>query len=260
MSEEEILSQDELDALSGKNDKIAAKEELYDGDQVLAYDFKRPEHTKQNHFPTLQLINEKTAFELKEKLGFMLQQKLEVSPQEIVINKYGEFINSLNIPIDIKRIKIPEMKGSFLVCFDDPLINAVIDEYFGAPQALPSHASTKASELVNESSAEAEESKSQQDRGENDQEESYDDVFDDEVKEEAEVVFEKEEFTNAETRISDKLLAYLLESMSVGWSLLSNYSFELEQSENNPRLINYLEYEDLIVNINFELEIRNTKM
>ncbi len=259
MSEEDILSQDEMNALTGKDEGNSSKEELYEGGQVLAYDFKQPEHTKQSHFPTLQIINEKTALDLKEKMEFMLQQKIEVSAGEIIINKYGEFVNSLNIPIDIKRIKITQLKGSFLICFDDQLINAVIEEYFGAPQALPSSNSRENNSSSQEDDAEAvnAEQEPSEDVSADNEEDTDDDVFndDDEVEEQDEFI-EKEEFTNAESRISEKLLSYLLESMQSAWSLLDNYSFEHEQTEKNPRLINYLDHDELIVNINLEIEIR----
>ncbi len=235
MSEEEILSQDEMDALTNKGKEGDGKEELYDGEQVIAYDFKQPEHTKQSNFPTLQIINEKTAVNLREKLEFMLQQKVEVTAQDVVIGKYGEFVNSLNIPIDIKRIFIPELKGSFLVCFDDDLINAVIEEYFCAPADLHF-------------------SKQKQEEQASDQEEDSEGEDKEQVADGS--IIEKEEFTNAESRISQKLLNYILESMQDSWKLLANYSFEHKQTEKNPRLINYLAHDELIVNMNFEIELR----
>ena len=253
MAEDEILSPEEVNALAGKGEGTAGKEELYDGGQAVAYDFKQPEHTKQSHFPTLQIINEKTALALKEKLEFMLQQKIEVNAQELTINKYGEFVNSLSIPIDIKRIRVPQLKGSFIVCFDDLLINAIIEEYFGAPVDLPSkNASENQGAEDNDGDVEDESAE------ENEQEEQEDSKkeSDDDLDEDSESLIEKEEFTNAESRISQKMLSYLLESMQEGWSLLDNYSFEHEQTEVNPRLINYLDHDELIVNINFEIEIR----
>ena len=235
MSDEEILSQDEMDALANKDKGVNGKEELYEGgEQAIAYDFKQPEHTRQGNFPTLQIINEKTASNLREKLEFMLQQKVEIVAQDIAISKYGEFVNSLNIPIDIKRISIPQLKGSFLVCFDDDLINAVIEEYFGAPEDLSS------------SKQEEEEQEQASDQSEDtEQEESVDNK-----------VIEKEEFTNAESRISQKLLNYILDCMQDSWKLLANYSFEHKQTEKNPRLINYLDHDELIVNMNFEIQLR----
>lgn len=248
MSDEDILSQDEMDALTDKGEGGKLKEELYDGGSLVAYDFKQPEHTKQVHFPTLQIINEKTALDLREKLEFMLQQKIEVNAHEVLINKYGDFVNSLDIPIDIKRINVPQLKGSFLVCFDENLLNAIIEEYFGAPVDLPSQ-SVKEENASNEKVEDGEEeNKEDESKAEEESEE--------EVKEK---VIEKEEFTNAESRISQKLLNYLLESMQSGWKILDNYSFEHSQSENNPRLINYLDYEELIININFEIELREKR-
>ncbi len=236
MSEEDILSQDEMNDLANNSDDSSVKEELHDVGQVMPYDFKQPEHTKQSHFPTLQIINEKTAFDLREKLEDMLQQKVEVTAQESHINKFGEFLHSLNIPIDIKKVYVPELKGSFLICFDDGLINSVIEGYFGAP------------EMAADNEEESEDKAQEENNNEEGSDESEDKLED---------IIEKEEFTNAESRISQKLLNYVLESMQSGWKLLDNYSFNYEKTENNPRLINHLDHEELIININFELKVRD---
>ena len=57
-----------------------------------------------------------------------------MTAQESHINRFGEFLHSLSIPIDIKKIYVPELKGEFLICFDDGLIDSVIEGYFGAPE------------------------------------------------------------------------------------------------------------------------------
>jgi flagellar motor switch protein FliM len=235
MSEEEILSQEEMSDLikKGDNDKSSSQEELYELGQVLPYDFKQPEQTKQSHFPTLQIINEKTALDLREKLELMLQQKVEVTAQEAHINRFGEFVHSLSIPIDIKKINVPELKGNFLICFDDGLIDTVIEGYFGAPVMVADE-------------------KQEEQKIDNDSEESVD-----HSEASLEVVIEKEEFTNAESRISQKLLNYVLESMQESWKLLDTYSFNYEKTESNPRLLNHLDHEELIINMNFELKIRD---
>ena len=238
MSEEEILSQEEMSDLANNSngDNSASREELYEQGQVLPYDFKKPEHTKQSYFPTLQLINEKTALDLRDKLELMLQQKVEVTAQEAHINRFGEFILSLSTPIDIKKINMPELKGSFLICFDNDLIDSVIEGYFGAPEIM---------------SGEKDNSKD----GSDDDSENKDSG--DESKESIKDIVEKEEFTNAESRISQKLLNFMLESMKDGWRLLDNYTFNYEETESNPRLLNHIDHEELIININFELKIRD---
>jgi len=70
-------------------------------------------------------------------------------------------------------------------------------------------------------------------------------------------VNEKDEFTNAESRISHKLTRYVLDSMHEGWKILDNYTFNYEKTESNPRLINELDHNELIVNMNFEVKIRD---
>lgn len=232
VNEEEVLSEEEVNALTGKDEDSSSSEsseELYDG-EVVAYNFQQPEHTKRGHFPTLQLISEKAARELREKLEFMLQQKIEVSACDITINKFGEFVNALSIPIDIRRVGSKQLDGSMLVCFDSETVDVVIEEYFGAPATVPE-------EPDDEDSDEEEDSSANHDID----------------------ILEKEEFTTAETRISKKLLSYVIASMEEGWSLLGDYTFTHEQSESNPKLINYLDHNELIVNINYEIELRARK-
>lgn len=234
MAEEDILSEDELNDLAGKEQEGQEglkQEELYQNGQVLPYDFKQPEHTKHSQFPTLQLINEKTAIELREVLEVMLQMKVEVKAQDAYINKFGEFVHSLSIPIDIKTIDVPELKGSFYICFDNGIIDSMIEGYFGAPE-MEFEKSTKKNE---------------------------DKEAEDELEEQSKVeeIIEKEEFTKAESRISQKLLTYVINSMHVGWRILDEYNFIYEKTETNPRLINDLDHDELLVNMNFEVKIRD---
>lgn len=231
MAEEDILSEDELSDLSGKSsDAEANQEELYEIGQVKPYDFKQPEHTKQSQFPTLQIINEKTAIDLKDRIELMLQQKVEVTAQDSQITRFGEFLHSLSIPIDIKKINIPELKGDFYICFDNEIINSIIEGYFGAPEM---------------------EAEKDDDKKDKSSEEEGDDGP------QIEEVIEKEEFTKAESRISRKLLDHVLASMSIGWKILDTYKFNYIKTENNPRLINDLDHEELIVNMNFDVKIKD---
>ncbi len=234
MKDEDILTEDELNDLTSKDQSAQGstgkKEELYELGQVIPYDFKQPEHTKQSQFPTLQIINEKTAIELRESLELMLQQKVEVTALDSYINKFGEFVHSLSIPIDIKKINVPELKGSFFVCFDNGLIDSIIEGYFGAP--------------------EFESEKSSKDEKEDDKDK------DEDAEPQVEEVVKKEEFTKAESRISQKLLNYVLDSMQAAWKILGSYHFNYEKTENNPKLINDLDHEELVINMNFEVKIR----
>lgn len=242
MPEDNILSEEEMTDLAGRGerDESDSRRQLYPGGEVLLYDFKQPEHTKQSHFPTLQIINEKTLAGFRHKLETMLQQKVEAGVQEIHINSFGEFVHALNIPVDIKKVYVPKLNGSFLVCFDEGLITSIVEDYFGAP--LIEHKPARSKKAVQNNKGQ--DNKKQQDKSADEDQGGHADVY------------AKEAFTNAESRISHKILNFLLASMQNAWQLLDNYCFEYRQTENNPRLINYLDHAELIVNMNFEVKIR----
>lgn len=216
---EEILTEQEMSDLTGVHDSQSGnKEELSNVGQIAPYNFKQPEHTRESHFPTLQIINQRMAIDLRDKLELMLQKSIDVEALDIKVTSYGEYLHSLAIPIDIKRVNVPELNGSIYICFDSLIINSLIEAYFGAPEL------------------------GDKENKEEDKDEKSD------LNKTA-----KEAFTNAELRISQKLLNYVLDSMKNSWKLLDEFNFNYIDSENNPRLMNDMDMDELIVNISFKI-------
>ena len=102
MSDEDVLTAEEVEALTNSE----SGEELSGESVVTAYDFQQPAHTKRGHLPTLDLIHEKTANHFRDLLGFMLQERVEVTASALETIKYGDFVYALPIPINICNIHI----------------------------------------------------------------------------------------------------------------------------------------------------------
>ncbi len=219
---EEILTEQEMSDLTGSHDSQAGnKEELSNIGQITPYNFKQPEHTRESHFPTLQIINERMAIDLRDKLELMLQKSVDVEALDIKINSYGEYLHSLAIPIDIKRVNVPELNGNLFLCFDSLIINSLIEAYFGAPELCDKENKEEDKEEDNNSNK-----------------------------------LEREVFTNAELRISDKLMKYVLDSMKTSWKLLDEFNFNYINSESNPRLMNDMDTDELIVSLSFKVNLQ----
>jgi len=129
-SAESILSEEERDALSGDVEKLT------DEAGVLTYDFYSPAHINKSSLPALTIINEKIIELMNEDLTNMLQREVEVTANDIEINRYGDFIHSLPTLVDINIVNISKIDASALVCIDGALIEIIVDSYFGGEGKL----------------------------------------------------------------------------------------------------------------------------
>jgi len=135
-SDEELLSEEERDALSGD------VEQLTDEAGVLIYDFYSPAHINKSNLPAFSIINEKIIDAMNEGLTNLLQRDVEVSASDVDINRYGDFIHSLPTLVDTSIINVSKIDTQALVCIDGALIEIVMDAYFGGEGKL-SEASDK---------------------------------------------------------------------------------------------------------------------
>ena len=127
---DEILSQEERDALSGD------VEELSDESGVISYDFYSPAHINKSSLPALTIINEKIVDSMNEKLDSLLQRQTEVVADDIEISRYSEFINSLPNLVDVNQIKITKIDAQALLCIDGAMIEIFMDSFFGGEGKL----------------------------------------------------------------------------------------------------------------------------
>ncbi len=129
-NDDEVLSPEEREALSGD------VEELTDEAGVMTYDFYSPAHINKSSLPALAIINEKIIESLNEGLTDLLQREVEVTANDIEINRYGDFIHSLPTLTDTNIINISKIDAQALVCLDGALIEIVMDSYFGGEGKL----------------------------------------------------------------------------------------------------------------------------
>ena len=129
-NDEQVLSEEERDALAGD------VEQLTDEAGVLTYDFYSPAHINKSSLPALSVINEKIIESMNEGLIDLLQREVEVSANEVDINRYGDFIHTLPTLVDTSIININKIDAQALVCIDGALIEIIMDAYFGGEGKL----------------------------------------------------------------------------------------------------------------------------
>ncbi len=130
----DLLSQDEIDALlngvdGGYVDTAPATEAPVDG--VKGYNFASQDRIVRGRLPTLEMVNERFARNLRLHLFNMLRRSPMVSVEGVQMIKYGEYVNTLLMPSNLNLIKIKPLRGSALVVCNPKLIYSLVDCFFG---------------------------------------------------------------------------------------------------------------------------------
>ncbi|MHA7815436.1 MAG: flagellar motor switch protein FliM [Pseudohaliea sp.] len=133
MSQEDVLSQDEIDALlygvdSGEVESGAGT--AVEG-EVQSFDLSSQDRIVRGRLPTLEMINERFARYLRLGLFNMLRRSAEVSVAGVEMIKFQDYMRTLPLPTSLNVMSVPPLRGTSLLVLDARLIFAVVDSYFG---------------------------------------------------------------------------------------------------------------------------------
>lgn len=134
MSDTDLLSQDEIDALlHGVDDGDVETEGGVDAPagEAGAYDFTSQDRIVRGRMPTLEMVNERFARYFRISLFNLLRRSCEISITGIQMLKFSEYVHSLFVPTNLNIIKIKPLRGSALFVFDPSLVFTIVDTYFG---------------------------------------------------------------------------------------------------------------------------------
>jgi flagellar motor switch protein FliM len=132
MSPNDVLSQDEIDALLHGVDTGAVNTEPEPAPgEARPYDFANQVRIVRGRMPTLELINERFARLFRTSLFNMLRRGPEVAVAPITMLKFSEYVHTLHVPTSLNLVKILPLRGTALVILDPKLVFAVVDNFFG---------------------------------------------------------------------------------------------------------------------------------
>jgi flagellar motor switch protein FliM len=131
---QQILSQDEVDALlQGVTGETAASEpdEEAPVDGVRAYDLASQERIVRGRMPTMEIINERFARNLRLGMFNLIRRSPEVSIGNIKVQKFSAFMREIVVPTNLNIVSVKPLRGSGLVVCDPAVVFAAIDALFG---------------------------------------------------------------------------------------------------------------------------------
>ncbi len=130
---QQILSQDEVDALlqgiTGESQKLE-QEELPEGG-IRVYDIASQERIVRGRMPTMEIIGERFARNIRIGLFNFIRKSPEVSINGIKVQKYSAFLREIVVPTNFNIVSVRPLRGSGLIVCDPNIVFAVIDALFG---------------------------------------------------------------------------------------------------------------------------------
>ncbi len=129
----QILSQDEVDALlqgiTGESQKLEADAPPAAG--MRDYDLSSQERIVRGRMPTMEVINERFARNIRLGLFNFIRKSPEVAIGGIKVQKYSAFLREIVVPTNFNLVSYKPLRGTGLIVCDPSLVFAVIDALFG---------------------------------------------------------------------------------------------------------------------------------
>lgn len=130
---QQILSQDEVDALlqgiTGESQKLEQEDAPQGG--IRNYDIASQERIVRGRMPTMEIINERFARNIRIGLFNFIRRSPEISIGGIKVQKYSAFLREIVVPTNFNIVSVRPLRGSGLIVCDPTLVFAVIDALFG---------------------------------------------------------------------------------------------------------------------------------
>jgi flagellar motor switch protein FliM len=130
---QQILSQDEVDALlqgiTGESQKLE-QEQVEEG-AIRDYNLASQERIVRGRMPTMEIINERFARNIRIGLFNFIRKSPEISIGGVKVQKYSAFLREIVVPTNFNIVSVRPLRGSGLIVCDPTLVFAVIDALFG---------------------------------------------------------------------------------------------------------------------------------
>lgn len=133
MSESDILSQDEIDALLNGVDEgdVETEQGVGDPSEAKPYDLTTQERIVRGRLPTLEMLNERFARNLRIRLVSMLRRSVEISIEGVEMTKFSEYIHTLFVPTSLTLMHVRPLKGLGMFMMESRLVFSLVDNFFG---------------------------------------------------------------------------------------------------------------------------------
>ena len=133
MSQDDLLSQEEIDALLKG---VSGEEESSGGNgaddaRVRPYNPATQHRVIRERLHALDIINERFARHFRMGLFNLLRRSADITVESVRYLSYSEFSRNVPVPTNINMIAMKPLRGSALIVFPPALVFMVVDNLFG---------------------------------------------------------------------------------------------------------------------------------
>lgn len=129
---QDILSQDEIDALFGGVESGEVETSADGGDQqVKLCDLTSKDKIIRARLPSLDIINKKYTRLLRMTMFNLLQRNAEVSQGPVEVLKFSEYLQTMFVPTSVNIVRFNPLRGVGMVILDAKLVFGLVDLFFG---------------------------------------------------------------------------------------------------------------------------------
>jgi flagellar motor switch protein FliM len=130
---ESFLSQEEVDALlegvTGESQKSV--EDVAEHGEVRSYNISSQERIVRGRMPTMEIVNERFARNLRVGLFNFIRRSPEISVGSVAVQRYSAFLRELAVPTNFNIVAIRPLRGSGMIVCEPALVFGVIDTLYG---------------------------------------------------------------------------------------------------------------------------------
>jgi flagellar motor switch protein FliM len=130
---ESFLSQEEVDALlegvTGESQKTV--EEAAEHGEVRPYNISSQERIVRGRMPTMEIVNERFARNLRVGLFNFIRRSPEISVGPVAVQRYSAFLRELAVPTNFNIVAIRPLRGNGMIVCEPSLVFGIIDTLFG---------------------------------------------------------------------------------------------------------------------------------
>lgn len=138
MSNNDLLSQDEIDALlHGVDSGAVDTEPPPPPDEARPYDFASQDRIIRGRMPTLEMVNERFVRLWRIGLFNLIRRSADLSVRGIDLIKFSDYLHSLYVPTNLNLIRFKPLRGTGLIVFEPKLVFTVVDNFFGGDGRYP---------------------------------------------------------------------------------------------------------------------------
>ena len=132
MSDSQLLSQDEIDALlRGDRDPAEDLENETSAPNITLYDPTKQHRVIRERLDALEIINERFARSFRQSLFNLIRKTTDITVQSVKITSFSEFSRNIPSPSNLNLISMKPLKGNALVVFPPAMIYMVVEQLYG---------------------------------------------------------------------------------------------------------------------------------